>query len=411
MKKMITSAPILNKKKILIAVSGGIAAYKTAELIRLLRTAQVEIQVVMTESAQKFITALSLQALANGQVHVDLFDQTFENSMAHIHLARWADVIVIAPASADLIARLAHGLANDLLTTVCLATTAPVFIVPAMNKQMWENRLTQSNAKKLKKLGYQIIGPDTGSQACGEFGLGRMIEPLEIFAHLENFFNPHPFFLGKKVLITAGPTHEFIDPIRFISTSSTGLMGYCLAEVFANTGAEVHLISGPCQLDCPRGVHRILVTSAAEMHDEAIKNLPIDIFIGAAAVADYRPEAVSPMKLKRKPDVFSLKLIKNTDILLNIQNLSPKTFIVGFAAETNQHLLHASEKLRLKNADIIVLNSIANGQGFGDTPNAVTILTKQGEILEWPVLSKKEIASRLADMIATKLQHQSVAMT
>lgn len=391
----------MNQNHILVGVTGGIAGYKIAELIRLLRDQNHIVQVVMTERAKQFTTPLTLQTLSGRPVYSDLFNEHFENSIGHIQLARWADVILIAPASADFIARLAQGFADDLLSTLCLASTAHILIAPAMNKQMWENPATQTNIAVLKNRGVILIGPDTGKQACGEIGMGRMTEPEELAAMVNHFLNP--LFAGKKILITAGPTHEYIDPVRYISTRSSGLMGYAIAEAFANFGAEVHLISGPCSLPCPSGVHKIEIVSAEQMHQAALQQLPVDIFVGAAAVSDYRVETSSAFKIKRGVDEFSLKLVKNPDILAAIKNASPQSFLVGFAAETNNHLRHAQEKLHNKGVDLLLLNAVENEQGFGAVSNSMTVLTTDGEILQWPELTKPIIARRLIELIAQKL--------
>ncbi len=392
----------LNNKNILIGVTGGIAAYKVAELIRIIRNKGAETQVVMTEHAKRFITPLTLQTLSGRPTYSDLFDANFENDIGHIRLARWVDAILIAPASANFIARLSQGIANDLLTTLCLATTAPIILAPAMNKCMWDNPLTMDNVSRLKKQGVFFIGPSIGKQACGEEGMGRMVEPEELLLSLQGFFNEN-IFAEKKIVITAGPTHESIDPVRYISTRSTGNMGYAIAEAFANLGAQVCLISGPSSLACPHKVKKISVISAAEMHQAVMLNLPADIFIGAAAVSDYRSESPSPLKIKRGANYYSLNLIKNPDILAAVKNSLPCPFLVGFAAETDNHLTHAQEKLQRKDIDMIVLNSVENEQGFGPVASEVTILTKTKEVMNWPKLTKPVIANRLVELIAKKL--------
>lgn len=392
----------MSKSHILIGVTGGIAAYKVVELIRLLRDQGHTVQIVMTEQAKQFITPLTLQTLSGRSVYSDLFDAHFENAIGHIQLARWADVILIAPASAHVIARLAHGLADDLLSTLCLASAAPLLIAPAMNKQMWDNPATQANITLLKNRGVTFIGPDSGEQACGEIGMGRMAETEELAETLNNFLNL-PLFAGKKVLITAGPTQEAIDPVRYISTRSSGIMGYAIAEVFAHFGAEVHLISGPSTLPCPHQVHKIAVTSTEEMYQATCQQLPVDIFVGAAAVTDYRAETPSTFKIKRGVDEYSLKLVKNPDILAAVKKISPKSFLVGFAAETNDHLRHAQEKLHKKSVDMLLLNAVENGQGFGAVSSSMTVLTADGEVQQWPELSKPAIARRLLELIAQKI--------
>ncbi len=392
----------LNGKKLLIGVTGGIAAYKIADLIRLLRHAGAQVQVVMTDHAKQFITPLTLQTLSGRAVYSDLFDTAFESDIGHIQLARWADTILVAPASANVIARLANGMADDLLTTLCLATHAPIIVAPAMNKHMWQHVAVMANVHTLRERGIVFIGPTIGEQACSDVGMGRMAEPQELVDALSASF-AQPLFAGKKVLITAGPTHEYIDPIRYITTASTGHMGYAIAAAFAQSGADVCLVSGPSALDCPRNVHKIDVISAVDMHQAALHCLPADIVVCAAAVADYRVESPSSSKLKRHAENYSLNLIKNPDVLAAIKQASPQAFIIGFAAETNHHVQHAQEKLRHKNVDMLVLNSIADGQGFGAMPNSVTLFTRAGEIVEWPVLPKSLIAKQLVTLIAKQL--------
>ena len=307
---------------------------------------------------------------------------------------------MIAPASANIIARITHGIADDLLTTLCLATPAPLAIAPAMNMLMWKNPATQENIACLQQRGAHIIGPAAGEQACGDVGLGRLIEPTEILEWLENFFSK-PKLLQKKVVITAGPTHEAIDPVRYITNRSSGKMGYALAKAMAQSGAQVLLISGPTTLECPPGVTRINIRSAEEMQAAVSQNMACDIFVGVAAVADYRPLQCATTKIKRNSESYALNLIKNPDILLTVANAQPRPFTVGFAAETDHHSENAKAKLQKKNLDMIVLNPVENGQGFDSEFNCVTILTRDGQTIEIPKSSKQAVSAQLTDLIST----------
>ena len=392
----------LSGKNILLGISGGIAAYKTAELIRLLRNADASVQVVMTDHAKQFVTPLTLQVLSGKQVFSDLFDSSFEHNIGHIELAKWADIILIAPASANLIARLSHGLADDLLTTLCLATNAPIAIAPAMNKLMWLNQATQDNVANLIQRNVRIIGPDEGEQACGDLGLGRLKEPMELLSWLEAFFDTGPQLRGKKILITAGPTHEAIDPIRYISNYSSGKMGYAIAQALVQFGADVFLVSGPTHLPFPNKTTCISVTSAQEMHQTVLDHLPCEIFISVAAVSDYRPESPAVNKIKRTAPNLTLKLVKSSDILQSVVNSNPAPFTVGFAAETDNYLQHAKAKLARKKVNIIVLNAVGNGKGFGVDRNKVTVLTEKGEQIDLPELEKEEVANQLVKIIAER---------
>ncbi len=388
----------LINKKILLGVSGGIAAYKVAELVRLLLKAGAEVQVVMTAHAKQFITPLTLEILSQKPVYDDLFAKDFESNIGHIELARWPDIIMIAPASANIIAKIAHGIADDLLSTLCLATTAPLAVAPAMNKNMWENPATQDNINRLRTRGINIIYPAHGEQACGDVGVGCLAAPALLCSWLENFFSK-PVMSSKKVLITAGPTQEAIDPVRYLSNYSSGKMGYALAQAMSESGAEVVLISGPTSLECPRHVKIIRVTSAAEMHEAVKQNLPCDLFIGAAAVADYRPESIANNKIKRLSENYSLQLVKNPDILLSVSNFHPRPFVVGFCAETNNHLENARTKLQQKNLDMILMNAVENGEVFNSDFNEVIIITKESE-QKLPRLTKQEIAFQLINIIS-----------
>jgi phosphopantothenoylcysteine decarboxylase / phosphopantothenate---cysteine ligase len=387
----------LINKKILLGVSGGIAAYKTAELIRLLRAAGAEVQVVMTTHAKRFITPLTLEILSQKPVYDDLFAQDFESNIGHIQLARWPDMIIIAPASANFLARMAHGMADDLLTTLCLATAAPMAVAPAMNQLMWKNKATQDNISLLRQRGIAIIEPDSGEQACGDVGMGRLAEPAILCTWLAYFFSK-PLMSQKRVLVTAGPTQEAIDPVRYVSNHSSGKMGYAVAQAMAQSGANVVLISGPTALDCPLGVTRINVTSAQEMHEAVKQNLPCDIFIGVAAVADYRPESVAQTKIKRLLDNYSIPLVKNPDILAAVSDSHPRPFVVGFSAETDHHFENAKNKLHQKNIDMIIMNAVENGQVFHSDFNKIYVITKDSQY-ELDQSPKLKIAFELVNII------------
>ncbi len=404
---MATSSPQdgLKGKQILLGVSGGIAAYKTPHLVRLLRQAEADVQVVMTRGAHHFVTTTSLQAVSGHAVRDDLWDETAEAAMGHIELARWADLILIAPATADVISRLATGRADDLLTALCLASRAPMLLAPAMNQVMWESPATRRNVHCLVNDGAQLLGPDSGDQACGEFGPGRMQEPEALTAALETHFTASKKLLdGKRVLITAGPTIEAIDPVRFISNHSSGKQGYAMAAAAHAAGANVVLISGPVTLPAPFGVRRIDVTSATEMCDEVLAHAAeCDIFIGVAAVADYRPDAVKPLKIKKTDQgagaKLTLELVENPDIIANVAKLPDKPFTVGFAAETHAALEHARSKRERKGIDIIVVNDVLDSTiGFNSDHNAATVIWEGGENV-LPRQPKSELARAIIETI------------
>ncbi|MEO8010497.1 MAG: bifunctional phosphopantothenoylcysteine decarboxylase/phosphopantothenate--cysteine ligase CoaBC, partial [Dokdonella sp.] len=327
--------PSLDRVRVLVGVSGGIAAYKAADLVRRLGEVGADVRVVMTENATRFVSALTFQALSGNPVRSGLWDEAGEAAMSHIELARWADEVLIAPASADVIAKLAHGRADDLLTTLVLATAAPLAIAPAMNQQMWSHAATQANLAMLRSRGVRIFGPASGDQACGEFGAGRLLEPAQLVAELVAARGPRPL-AGLRVLVSAGPTFEDIDPVRFIGNRSSGRMGFAIAEAAVAFGADVRLVAGPVALPTPAGVNRVDVRSAREMRD-AVTTAAIesDIFISAAAVGDYRPGTVSASKLKKTGKPLALELIQNPDIIAEVSRLSPRPFLVGFAAETD----------------------------------------------------------------------------
>ncbi|AQM68285.1 Coenzyme A biosynthesis bifunctional protein CoaBC [Vibrio campbellii] len=370
-------------KKILLGISGGIAAYKCAELTRRLIERGAQVQVVMTKAAKEFITPLTMQAVSGRPVSDSLLDPAAEASMGHIELAKWADLVLLAPTTADLIARMSAGMGNDLLTTLVLATDSPVAVSPAMNQQMYRNIATQENIATLARRGMHIWGPAAGEQACGDVGPGRMLEPMQLVHLCEQFFQPK-LLAGKSVLITAGPTREAIDPVRYISNHSSGKMGFALANAAAQLGAKVTLVSGPVSLNTPAGVERINVASAQEMHDAVMAHAPShDAFISCAAVADYRPEYVASQKLKKTEnnDQMTINMVKNPDIVATVANMTEqRPFTVGFAAETNDVETYARGKLMKKNLDMICANDVSvEGQGFNSNDNAITLFWPEGE--------------------------------
>lgn len=397
----------LQNRNIIIGVTGGIAAYKTAEAIRLLRRAGATVRVIMSRGAQAFMTPLTLQSLSGHAVHTDLLDETAEMGMGHIELARWADAVLIAPATADTLARLAMGRADDLLTTTALATPAPLFVAPAMNQQMWNNPATIANIRTLEERGVHIIGPGSGEQACGDVGAGRLVEPLEISAVIEGFF-PSRALAGRRVVITAGPTLEPIDPVRFISNHSSGKMGFALAQAAAEAGAVTVLISGPVALATPAGVTRIDVQTATDMLDACREQLrdKTDLFIGSAAVADYRPEICEAQKIKKSGDSMSLKLVRNPDIISAVAMMTPRPEkVIGFAAETQDMLDHAEAKRLSKQLDAIVANDVSRSDiGFDSDANAVTWIDGE-ETVSIPVTTKQNLARMLMERCALMLAH------
>ena len=394
-------------KTILLIIGGGIAAYKSLELIRLLRAAGVGVRTIMTKAAEEFVTPLSVASLTKQKVHTALFNLTDEVEMGHIELSRAADLLVVAPATADLMAKMAHGQANDLAATTLLATDKPVLIAPAMNVRMWHHAATQRNLQQLKRDGILVIGPNEGDMACGEYGLGRMAEPAEIVAAIEAALAPKPQPLrGKKVLITAGPTREAIDPVRYISNYSSGKQGYAIAAAAVALGAETVLVSGPVDLPIPPGVQMIPVTSATEMLTASERELPCDIAIFAAAVADWRAAEEKNQKIKKdKNGVASLQLVENPDILQTIAKRSSKRpkLVVGFAAETENLLDNAREKLKKKGCDLIVANDVSEARGvFGGEQNTVQLVSASGAE-SWGLMSKQDVALRLMQQLAAQL--------
>ncbi len=397
----------LTGKHILLGLSGGIAAYKACDLVRRLRDAGAEVRVVMTEGATHFVTPLTLQALSGHPVRTSLWDEAAEAAMGHIELARWADAILIAPASADVLARLAAGMADDLLTTLCLATEVPLLLAPAMNRVMWANPATQANVRTLTARGATLFGPAAGAQACGETGEGRMLEPVELVARLvEHLAPPRHGLAGKRVVITAGPTREALDPVRFISNRSSGRMGYALAEAAREAGAEVVLISGPTALPTPKGVARIDVETALQMHDAVMAQMPCNIFIGTAAVADYRPIEAAPEKIKKGAEQLTITLVKNPDIVSEVAALPERPFVVGFAAETEHVLEHARDKLVRKKLDLIAANRVGEGLAFDQPDNALTVLWDGGQV-ELPQTDKRQLARQLIELIVQRIQHRA----
>ncbi|MDF3054321.1 MAG: phosphopantothenoylcysteine decarboxylase [Gammaproteobacteria bacterium] len=371
---------ILNKK-ILLGVTGGIAAYKSADLVRKLRQAGAEVRVAMTEAATRLVTPLTFQALSGHQVMLDWEQPESDFAMDHIALARWADVILIAPATADFMAHLAHGFASDVLSTLCLATTAPLVVAPAMNQQMWQHPAVQANTAQLAARGVHLVGPSSGDQACGDVGEGRMVEPHELVVFLSTLFQSSNRLKGKTVLITAGPTQESIDPVRYLSNHSSGKMGYALAQAALDEGAEVIIVTGPSASRPPVSASVIHVTTAQQMYDAVMGEIAtVDIFIAAAAVSDYRCEQVATQKIKKNSDQYHLILQRNPDILAAVANLENRPFVFGFAAETENILENARAKLRQKKLDMIAVNDVSNPKiGFLSDRNKLTILWKDGE--------------------------------
>ncbi|WP_293268065.1 bifunctional phosphopantothenoylcysteine decarboxylase/phosphopantothenate--cysteine ligase CoaBC [Neptunomonas sp.] len=391
----------LTNKQIILGITGGIAAYKSAELTRLLKAAGADVRVVMTPAATSFITPLTLQALSGHPVHLELLDPEAEAGMGHIELAKWADLIVIAPTSADFMARLAHGMGNDLLSTLCLATAAPICLAPAMNQAMWRSSATQQNVDTLKQQNVQLWGPGVGEQACGDTGPGRMIEPTDILERISEQFNSGTL-AGLNIYITAGPTREPMDPVRYISNHSSGKMGYALAEAAIDAGANVKLISGPVNLPVPAHVKRISITTAEDMLEASLEGISdCDIFIACAAVADYRPTSIAEHKIKKgNEEIMELHLIKNPDIVATIAERANKPFTIGFAAETRDVLSYAQGKLERKNLDVIVANDVSQaGIGFNSDENAVTLVTRDTHI-DIPQTSKRQLAAQLIEHIS-----------
>ncbi|WP_249554952.1 bifunctional phosphopantothenoylcysteine decarboxylase/phosphopantothenate--cysteine ligase CoaBC [Shewanella sp. 8A] len=402
-------------KNVLLGIGGGIAAYKSADLVRRLKERGFDVRVVMSQSAMEFITPLTLQALSGHPVSSSLLDPAAEAAMGHIELARWADLVIIAPSTANLIARINAGMADELITTTCLATEAPIALCPAMNQQMYRNLATQANLASLQSRGYTLWGPASGSQACGEVGPGRMLEPLEIAELASRFFATKDVYAeqesqplaGQSVLITAGPTREAIDPVRYISNHSSGKMGFALAKAAADMGADVTLVAGPVNLATPEGVTRINVESAQNMLDAVMENVDNkDIFIGCAAVADYRVSDIATSKIKKSAEEMQLALVRNPDILATVASLANRPFMVGFAAETHDVETYARDKLKRKNLNMIAANDVSvAGLGFNADANALRVFWPQGS-QDLPATDKLTLARQLLSLIVKEKQHK-----
>ena len=393
----------LRGKRILLGVTGGIAAYKACDLVRRLREAGAPVRVVMTPAATAFVTPLSFQALSGNEVRTDLFDAEAEAGMGHIELARWADAILVAPATADFMARLAQGRADDLLSTLCLAAEVPVCLAAAMNRAMWADAATQDNRATVEARGVSIFGPASGEQACGEVGEGRMLEPAALVEQLSALFSTGAL-AGRTVLVTAGPTREPIDPVRYLTNRSSGRMGYAVAQAAREAGAHVILVSGPVALDTPRGVERVDVETACEMLDAVmVRAGEADVFIAAAAVADYRPAATADQKIKKDADALALALVRNPDILAAVAALDPHPFVAGFAAETENLEANAREKLARKRLDLIAANDVSGGRGFDAEDNALEVFWGGGHA-SLPSMSKEKLARRLVALIVERLE-------
>ncbi len=399
----------LANKHILLGVTGGIAAYKSADLVRRLREAGAEVRVVMTRAATEFITPLTLQALSGHAIRFDIFDPQAEAAMGHIELARWADAVLVAPASADFMARLTHGRGDDLLSTLCLATTAPMALAPAMNQQMWLNPATQANKEVLEQRGIRLFGPAAGTQACGETGPGRMLEPADIVPLAAGLFQTR-LLSGLRVLVSAGPTRELIDPVRYISNRSSGKMGYALAEAAAEAGAEVTLVSGPVVLAAPERVRRIDVQSARDMHAAVLAQAPSHaIFIAAAAVADYHVADSVSQKIKKTREVLALSLVRNPDILGEVAAMPNAPFTVGFAAETENLELNAQAKRAQKKLDLIAANLVSRPDiGFDSDDNELKLFW-EGGTRELARATKPRLARALISIIAEQYHAKNPA--
>jgi phosphopantothenoylcysteine decarboxylase / phosphopantothenate---cysteine ligase len=391
-------------KRVLLGVTGGIAAYKSPDLVRRLRELGAEVQVVLTAGAREFVTPMTFQAVSGREVRSDLWDPEAEKAMSHIELARWADFVIIAPATADFLARLATGQADDLLTTLCLATDRPIALAPAMNRLMWANPATQANVATLKSRGVHVWGPGEGDQACGEVGAGRMLEPTQLAGYVASTLAPSGPLVGKRLLLTAGPTRERIDPVRFISNRSSGKMGFAVAAAAREAGADVTIISGPVNLATPPGVKRIDVESAADMLNAVMKNIDgVDIFVATAAVADYRPACAVDCKIKKTSESLDLKMERTVDILATVAARvgAARPFVVGFAAETDSVEQYARQKLLRKNLDMIAANEVGHDKVFEKDDNALLVLWRDGR-LELANAPKVTLARDLVALIAER---------
>jgi phosphopantothenoylcysteine decarboxylase / phosphopantothenate---cysteine ligase len=393
--------------RILLGITGGIAAYKSPDLVRRLVERGAQVQVVMTAGAREFVTPLTFQAVSGRSVRTEAFDTDAEQAMGHIELARWADLVLIAPATANFVSQLANGAAADLLTTLCLATAAPIAVAPAMNRLMWANPATVANVARLHERGIHVLGPGEGSQACGENGEGRMLEPAQIAAAVWSLFPVNGPLSGKRVLITAGPTRERIDPVRFISNRSSGKMGYAVATAMRELGAEVTLVSGPVNLPTPPGVNRVDVECAEQMYRAVMSEVQgTDIFIGTAAVADYRPANPADCKIKKKTDKLDVCMERTIDILHTVAQLPDRPYVVGFAAETNDVEYHARLKLERKNLDLIAANEVGDCKVFEKDDNALVLLWQNGGRHELGAGPKTQLARDLARFIAERYVQQ-----
>ena len=400
----------LQGRRILLGVTGGIAAYKAPDLVRRLRDAGAEVRVAMTAGAMEFVRPLTFQAVSGQPVHHDLLDPAAEAAMGHIELARWADTVLVAPTSANFMARLAHGMADDLLTTLCLATDATVVLAPAMNRLMWANAATQANRELLESRGAVMLGPGSGDQACGEVGDGRMLEPLEIVSLLAGIEDSGGPLEGETVLVTVGPTREAVDPVRFISNRSSGRMGFAVAAAARKLGARVIAVAGPCGLPTPPGVERVDVETAQAMYEAVMtRAAESSIFVGAAAVADYRPEQVPEEKIKKQDETMTLRLVKNPDILQSVAALERPPFTAGFAAETHDLQRYAEEKRRRKGLDMIAANWVGgDGGGFDSADNALEVSWEGGgESLGRQ--SKESLADALMRLVAERYHERRKA--
>jgi phosphopantothenoylcysteine decarboxylase/phosphopantothenate--cysteine ligase len=398
----------LEQKNVLLGISGGIAAYKTPDLVRKFIAQGANVRVVMTDSAKEFVSPLALQAVSGNKISNSLLDEDAEAAMGHIELARWADIFVIAPATANVMAKLTHGLADDLLTTLALATAAPIVIAPAMNQQMWAAPATTENLLKLQHRGVMQIGPASGQQACGDIGYGRMTEPEDIVAFVADYFagqaNEAPaLFAGKKIMVTAGPTREALDPVRYISNHSSGKMGYAIAEAARKMGAHVTLVSGPVSISAPPNVELISVTSAQEMHDAVMRDIQQqDIFIACAAVADFRLADIPTHKVKKKDGILTLSFEPNPDILQVVAAQANPPFTLGFAAETNDIEAYAKSKLARKKLNRIAANDVSlSGLGFNSDRNALTVISKNSKV-SLPAASKYTLAIELLKLLSSE---------
>ncbi len=396
----------LKNKKVLLVITGGIAAYKALELIRLLKKKGSLVKTILSKNANKFVTPLSVTALSQEKVYIDLFDANSEAEMDHISLSRWADIILIAPATANTLSKISNANADDLASTVLLAADKEFYIAPAMNVRMWENKSNQNNVNIIKNMGHEFIGPDIGDMACGEYGEGKMTEPLEILNYLEQKSKELKKNNGLKALVTAGPTKEFIDPVRYITNKSSGKQGYEIANSLKTSGFNTTLISGPTQLDPIKGVKLIKINSAKEMFDAVIANLPVDVAIFSAAVADFKVKDISETKIKSKEN-YSLSLEKNIDILKHVSNhnsLRPR-LVLGFSAETNDLIKNSQKKINEKNCDWLIANDVSNKEvGFDSDFNEVSILYKNGEIENISKDKKSVIANKIVKKIVSNLE-------